>query len=608
MRVRFWGTRGSIAKPGESTVRYGGNTSCVQVESAGGTLVVLDCGTGAHALGQALLSRPRPLTGHLLIGHTHWDHIQGFPFFAPLFVPGNVWHIYGPRGVGSCLRESLSGQMQYAYFPVKLDDLGATLHYHDLVEGTLNVGDFRVTAQYLNHPALTLGYRLEADGASVVYSTDHEPHTASGALGIVTPLTGEDRRHQMFVANADLLIHDAQYRADEYSTRRGWGHSTVEYVVDTAIAANVRQLALFHHDPLRSDAALDSIVDDARARAKAAGTTMGVFAAAEGVEVDLQCATATVCAAASSETARADPRMLASAHPVVTAIADARMLRIVSDAVADDGMRAVNASNPAELASSVKRERPALVLIEQGFANADLTDLVASVRDAQKTPDLPVVLIKSCEDADAHRREADAGVTDWLYFPFSREYVRTRVRAWAMREACRWRNAPPPSDEVQRLAALRRSRLLDGGLEERFERYTRIAAALFDVPIALVTLIDEERQLFKACTGISATQTTRDGAFCAHAILDNAVMQVPDALSDDRFADNPFVVGEPRVRFYAGAPLRLGETSPVGTLCVVDHRARVLDAAQLDLLVDLSKLVEDELRTDRAVAAVAAVS
>ena len=134
MLIRFWGTRGSIAKPGPSTVRYGGNTSCVELRSSRGTLVVLDCGTGAHGLGQALVaSGPSPLHGHILIGHTHWDHIQGFPFFAPVFIPGNEWHIYGPRGVGSSLREALAGQMQSSYFPVKLNELGATLHYHDLV-------------------------------------------------------------------------------------------------------------------------------------------------------------------------------------------------------------------------------------------------------------------------------------------------------------------------------------------------------------------------------------------------------------------------------------------------------------------------------------------
>src|SRR5437588_2798811 len=142
VQVQLWGTRGSLARPGRNTVRYGGNTSCVQVISPKGSLVVLDCGTGAHDLGRSILAEARqPLRGSILISHTHWDHIQGFPFFAPLRVPGNEWDIYGPRGLGQTLRDSLAGQMQYAYFPVTLEQLGANIRYHDLVEGTFDIGD-----------------------------------------------------------------------------------------------------------------------------------------------------------------------------------------------------------------------------------------------------------------------------------------------------------------------------------------------------------------------------------------------------------------------------------------------------------------------------------
>ena len=180
MDVRFWGTRGSLAKPGPATLRYGGNTSCVEVRSAG-SLIVLDCGTGAHGLGQALMAGPKPVNGHLMISHTHWDHIQGFPFFAPLFVPGNSWDIYAPGAVSRRLERTLSGQMEYEYFPVTLRQLGATIRFHDLAEGDFAIDDVRVTAQYLNHPALTLGYRLESGGNTVVYAVDHEPHAANPA-------------------------------------------------------------------------------------------------------------------------------------------------------------------------------------------------------------------------------------------------------------------------------------------------------------------------------------------------------------------------------------------------------------------------------------------
>ena len=165
-----------------------------------------------------------------------------------------------------------------------------------------------------------------------------------------------------------------------------------------------------------------------------------------------------------------------------------------------------------------------------------------------------------------------------------------------LREACRWKSAALPPDEERRLLALHQSGVLDTEPEERFDRYTRIAAALFDVPIALVSLVDRDRQWFKSRWGVDASETDRDLAFCAHAILGNDVMQVPDALADERFADNPLVIGEPRVRFYAGAPLSLGDGSLVGTLCVADHRARNLDEGQLQLLSDLSKLVERELQ------------
>ena len=170
MQVRFWGTRGSLAKPGPTTARYGGNTSCVEIRTEAGTLIVIDCGTGAHGLGQQLAAKGGGgHRGHILISHTHWDHIQGIPFFAPLFVAGNEWDVYGPKGLSSSIRDTLAGQMEHTYFPVALDRFAATIAYHDLVEGVFEIGEVRITARYLNHPALTLGYRLQADGASVVY-------------------------------------------------------------------------------------------------------------------------------------------------------------------------------------------------------------------------------------------------------------------------------------------------------------------------------------------------------------------------------------------------------------------------------------------------------
>ncbi len=600
MFVRFWGTRGSIPKPGPSTVRYGGNTSCVEVRSSSGTLVVLDCGTGALALGQMLVkSEPGPMTGHLVIGHTHWDHIQGFPFFAPLFIPGNEWHIYGPRGIGDSLRESLAGQMQYAYSPVTLKDLGATIHYHDLVEGTLDVTDIRVTTQYLNHPALTLGYRLEADGVSVVYSTDHEPHAKQSGTGTQTPLAGEEARHVRFLSGADLLIHDAQYTAVEYAAKKGWGHSTVEYAADTALAAGVRRLALFHHDPMRSDEAVDELVLRAQDRVAKGKGAIEVFAAAEGQALELK-GSLTVAnpPRMRDETARCNPAQ--SIRKVLVSVADRELSRFLDDAVADDGLHVLAADDCDAASSLVRSERPSLVFVEDALKDCDALQLCRTLRDDHSTgdEDLPIILLKSSKTPVDRQREVEAGITDSLILPCSKQYARTRTQAWILREACRWKNAPLPEGEEQRLRSLQETGLMDSAAEERFDRFTRIAAALFEVPIALITLVDEKRQWFKSRKGIDATETPRDQAFCAHAILGNDVLQVPDALVDERFADNPVVTGAPRVRFYAGAPLTLADGSPVGTLCVLDHRPRNLDDSQLRLLRDLSKLVERELIID----------
>ena len=217
--LRFWGTRGSLPIPGPDTLRFGGNTSCVEVRTDSGTHVIIDCGSGLHGLGQALVgARKSALKGHILISHTHWDHIQGIPFFAPFFIPENEWDIYAPKGLGQSVQDTLAGQMQYAYFPVRLDQMGAKIRYHELIEGDFQIGDVSIRTRYLNHTALTLGFRLEADGAALVYASDHEPfqrHLASGNVEIL----GQDRKHCEFLAGADLVIHDAQFTLHEYADK-----------------------------------------------------------------------------------------------------------------------------------------------------------------------------------------------------------------------------------------------------------------------------------------------------------------------------------------------------------------------------------------------------
>jgi CheY-like chemotaxis protein len=434
MNVRFWGTRGSMAKPGPTTLRYGGNTSCVEIRSVDGTLVVLDCGTGAHGLGHLLTAAGQPrCNGHLMITHTHWDHIQGFPFFAPLFVPGNTWDIYAPGALGQQLERTLAGQMEYNYFPVTLEQLGATTSYHDLAEGRFAVGGVSVVTQYLNHPALTLGYRLESGGVVIVYSVDHEPHAPNPAARRAgePPMHAEDRRHVEFLAEADLVIHDAQYTLDEYPQKTGWGHTPAEWAVDYAIAARARRLALFHHDPLRTDDAIDGLVDTCRRRAGAAGSPLHVFAAAEGDELHL------LERDAKAPATEAPPGPTLASRPLTILVADddPTIVRLLTLALDPDGFRVVTANDGKAALDRARREHPALILLDWQMPEADGIEVTRALRsDPDPTlRDVPVVLITAQSGADNTAAGFAAGVTDYLTKPFRPAHVRARVQAWLLR-------------------------------------------------------------------------------------------------------------------------------------------------------------------------------
>ena len=454
MQVRFWGTRGSIPKPGPTTIRYGGNTSCVEVRSAGGTLVVLDCGTGALALGAELMRRGAPVRGHLLISHTHWDHIQGLPFFAPLFVPGNEWDVYAPRGFLQSVREMLAGQMQHTYFPVDLAQLGATIRYHDLTEGAFNVGDIEIRSRYLNHPALTLGYRLEVDDAAIAYCCDHEPHSRPLAYGS-SEIGDQDREHVAFISGVDLLIHDAQYRAVEYEAKLGWGHSTLESVVTIAKLAGVKTLAFTHHDPSRDDDTIDREV-----AALAPDASLTVFAAAEGQVLKIapspdhpphhQADTPT------AEIAEA-PQL--TEQTVLLGVVDPKLYDELWRALHADGIRVRHATSRAAAIAAAHAESPSLIILERHLPG----DGLATCRELRGLHDpalarVPIIIAAAQEEIGAG---AAAGVTDWLLKPFSEIYARTRMRAWLMRMTCRWAQPPIPADEAERLTALRNLAILD---------------------------------------------------------------------------------------------------------------------------------------------------
>ena len=294
MRVKFWGTRGSIATPGPATTIYGGNTSCVELR-CGPDILIFDAGTGLRPLGLALMDEfaDRPFDVHLFISHTHWDHIQGFPFFIPAYTPQTTIHVYGSTGQGKPLEKVLSGQMDSDYFPVALGDTRAKLHVHEFKGKPFEIGAATVSAMYLNHPGMTLGYRVSFGGKSFVYATDNEPyrHTLEHLGGRAE--AGRDFGRKLdsefvrFIAGADLYIGEAQYTDEEYPTRIGWGHSSISATVHVALEAEVRALAFFHHDPLHDDEAVGAMAQTAHQLVRDRGSTMQCFAAREGQVLEL---------------------------------------------------------------------------------------------------------------------------------------------------------------------------------------------------------------------------------------------------------------------------------------------------------------------------------
>lgn len=599
MKIRFWGTRGSIAKPGPGTARYGGNTSCVEVRTDSGTLIVIDGGTGVHGLGQHLVSSDGGgRRGHLLISHTHWDHIQGIPFFQPLFVKGSEWDIYGPMGLSTSLRETLAGQMEHAYFPVALDQFGATVRYHDLVEGVLQIDDVKISTRYLNHPALTLGYRIEADAAALVYCCDHEPNApglASGQGAIV----GHDQRLADFLSGADLVIHDAQYTAEEYPSKIGWGHSTAEYAVHVCCSSAVRAVALTHHDPLRDDLAVDRILAEMRKRVSDSGSSLEVIAAAEGEYISVKgqpSGPARPASASFLATATVDPISLG--RPVVLCVQDAQIRDLLQQAVAEEGMSTEIVADEAALLRAVRALQPAVVVVQHHPPATDGIAITHAIRRSEPAGSVQVPVAVVVTEEDIADRGSDIP-TDWLVKPFSLSYARAKIRAWAFRTASRWVRAKVPPDERRRLGDLRDLGILDTQREERFDRLTRLACATFSVPIAMVSLVDRDRQWFKSCCGLDVTETSRDLAFCAHVVQQRSDLVVSDTLADARFAENPLVIGGPRIRFYAGVPIILESGSCIGTFCLVDARPHLLDAAQMTLLHDLRDLALEEILRGR---------
>jgi phosphoribosyl 1,2-cyclic phosphodiesterase len=284
MQITFWGTRGSIAAPGPDTMRYGGNTSCVEVRLDDGTLVIFDAGTGIRQLGDMLLAQSVPVQTYLFLSHMHWDHIQGLPFFAPAYVKSTGLRILGPAGGLLSLEQSVCNQMCSPYFPIPMRAMAANIHFVELAEDSVfELPGATIEAGVLNHPDRSFGYRLTAGDRVLVYATDNEPFGGDPASHHLA----HPSRLLQLARGADLLIQDAQYTPAEYIQRVGWGHSTYLDALRIAQQAGVKRLALFHHDPSHSDAEVDRIVARCRAWIKRRGLSLTCFGAAEGMQFSL---------------------------------------------------------------------------------------------------------------------------------------------------------------------------------------------------------------------------------------------------------------------------------------------------------------------------------
>jgi len=286
----FWGTRGSISTPGSSTEKYGGNTPCVSVQH-GDNIIVLDAGTGIRPLGLEIAERLRdtqPVAQHILLSHTHWDHIQGLPFFEPAYIPGCDLIIYGSPQKESFLEAILRGQMDVNYFPVEMKELAANLTIREVGDQTIEIGDVRIDIQeQVCHPGGSVRFRLETEGKRIIYATDvelnaiFEPDTPSDDMA---KLANEYRE---FIADADLLIADGQYTQEEYANKKGWGHTSIPLLLKIAHEQRVKQLAVFHHDPERSDMLIDELWHQYAPEYRGTTPSMNVFWAREGMTVEI---------------------------------------------------------------------------------------------------------------------------------------------------------------------------------------------------------------------------------------------------------------------------------------------------------------------------------
>lgn len=610
-----------------------------------------------------------------------------------MYLPQFEWMIYGPTGIAKTLQETLSGQMQHEYFPVRLGDMGSRVKYHGLNEDTRRgfwLGEegaptsIKVTSKYLNHSVLTLGYKLEEfaripqsedsltngssksmaksedslmngvgksmakRGVSVAYITDHEPFDHSLAKGGgFTPLDSAiignahrlsaDHSHAQFFKDVDILFHDAQYLYSEYAPTSGgmskeyWGHSTVEYVVEVAFYANVKTLLLFHHDPQRTDDQMDDLVLYATKKAEELEKEFGDIMASlgSGDRVPMK-----VVGSRERDIYELDPfKFIEDDHlvenlshsqngtsgggspPLMTThclnlnhtailglcpIKHSTSLEVLTE----NSFDATVGYRSPDIIDLAKSTQPSIIILDENFLGSSVFDICEEIRKDGawgEYVNLFIIAAPKAEDDKSVSEEAKEqdtldrlNVAEYIQGPFSPSYLLTRIQVSLLRMPLRWQRPPLIKNESERILALQGTRLLDTDPEERFDRITRLTAAMFNAPMSTISLVDSDRVWFKSKVGLNAPEFPRDNAICSHAICNKGLMVINDILQDERFADLPFG----NARFYAGCPIRIPSSDgdkAIGSLCIIDYKPRDLNEDEMKLLNDFAAMVRREI-------------